>query len=152
MMSLQSDPTKRATVLLRPFGGATPSIKVFDSARKAKPKKSRKKTRKQGKGGKLQRSFVIAEVPALIGRMLRTIRIEVLRLDAEFGLGDPADTGQVYGQLSPLIFASPWQVNLRPDFGATCLRGTAFAQFRVVPIAFAWPLVGFGWRLFGPFR
>lgn len=161
VMSLQCNPVRQARVLVRPFGGVSPAIGVYDSTRKSKPKAPPKTKRPQASKGKAQtkrkgkgrlRGNALAELPVLIGQVLRAIHIEVLQLDADFGLGDPAETGQLYGQLCPLIYNSAGQVTLRPDFGAASLRGSAFAQFRVIPIAIVWPFVGFAWRFFAPLR
>ena len=154
-MSLQNDPANRATVLVRPFGGVSPQIAVYDSSRKSKPKAAvtRKRAQRKKSAGKMRaRGNFVTEIVVLVRRVLRAIHIEVLRVDADFGLGDPADTGQLFGQICPLIYASGGHVNLRPDFGEACLRGNIIAQFRVIPVALIWPFIGFGWQVFGPFR
>ncbi|WP_296431909.1 DUF2953 domain-containing protein [Yoonia sp.] len=158
-MSLQNDPANRATVLVRPFGGISPQIEVYDSSRKSKSKSkskatdARKSAQREKSAGKMRaRDNFVTEVVVLVRRVLCAIHIEVLRVDADFGLGDPADTGQLFGHFCPLIYTSGGHVNLRPDFGEACLRGNIIAQFRVIPVALIWPFVGFGWRVFGPFR
>lgn len=154
-ISLQNNPAKRATVRLRPFGGISPQIGVYDSSRKSKPKAAgteKRARRKKTKGKMRARGNFAAEIPVLIRRVLRAIQLEVLRVDADFGLGDPAETGQLFGQLCPYIYTSNGHVNVRPDFDKVCLRGSFIAQFRVIPIALIWPFVGFGWRVLGPLR
>lgn len=152
VVSWQSDPARRATVLLRPFGGVFPAISVYDSTRKTTPDPPARPTRKRRGRGRRMRGNVVGEVTALLRRVLAAIHLDALMLDAEFGLGDPADTGQLFGQLCPLIHATGGHVQLRPRFDGACLHGTALAQFRVTPLALAWPFVGFGWRVFGPRR
>lgn len=154
-VSLQSDPTNRMTVLMRPIGGVFPAIPVFDSARKAPRKQRRKRPsdkRTSGRNGRPFRGNLLQDFPSVLGRMIRAIDFEFLRVDADFGLPDPADTGQLFGQLTPLVYGSFGQFNLRPHFGGACLRGSAKMQFRVIPITFFWPMVGFFWRLLGPFK
>lgn len=153
-LSWQSDPVRRSMVLLRPFGGVSPPIKVFDSTdkRKSKEKRPDRKKPKRRKRDRALRGNVATEAVTLLRRVLGAIHFEGLHLDAEFGLGDPAETGQLFGQLCPLIYGTGMDVQIRPSFNATCLHGNAQARFRVTPIAVAWPFVGFGWRIFGPGR
>lgn len=155
-LSWQSDPVRRATILLRPFGGVSPAITVFDSTREHPPKPPRKRPRKHGKArrtwSRAPGGNVVAEAIMLVRRMLAAIHIDALRGDVEFGLGDPAETGQVYGQLCPLVYGAGANVQLRPNFNAACLRGKCSARVRLTLIGVAWPIVGFGWRVFGPLR
>jgi len=151
----QSDPAKRAIVQLRPFGGAFPAIRVYDSTRKdaGKPEKSAKKreTRRGGRGLRLRR-ITVADVTELFDRLIHAFQIEELHGVAEFGVGDPAETGQIYGQLTPLVYSTGSRLQLRPNFTEACLRGDALLQFRVSPAGLIWPLVRFGWRVMGPIR
>lgn len=158
VMSWQSDPAKPTTLLLGPFGGVSPLIKVYDSTRKRipKPKKPRAKARRpqrKARGPRLKmRGNAVAEFLRLLGRLLEAVQIEKIRGDLVFGLGDPAETGQLYGQLCPLVYTTGGHVHLRPDFEVACLSGAALAQLRVWPIGVIWPFVSFGWRVFGPLR
>jgi hypothetical protein len=150
----QSDPVRRSMVLLRPFGGVSPQIKVFDSTHRRKPWQKRSGRKKPGrrKEGGATHGNVVAEAATLLRRVLGAIHFDALRLDVEFGLGDPAETGQLFGQLCPVIYGAGADVRLRPNFDVACLRGYAMAQFRVIPVAVAWPFASFGWRVFGPSR
>jgi len=153
--SWQSDPAKRAIVLLRPFGGVAPAFRIYDSARKAsvRPEKSAKKRKKKpGRRGFGLRQIALSDVTDLLDRLIHAFQIEELRGDAEFGLGDPADTGQVFGQLTPLVYSTGSHLQLRPNFVETCLRGNALLQFRFTLLGLIWPLVRFGWRVMGPAR
>ena len=158
-LSWQSDPVMRSIVLLRPFGGAFPPIRVYDSTRKrkekpAKPKTQAKPERKPERRGRglSARGNLVAEAVTLLRRVFGAIHFDGLHLDAEFGLGDPAETGRVFGQLCPVIYGAGADVRLRPNFDRACFHGSALAQLRVTPLAIAWPFVGFGWRVFGPGR
>ena len=151
-MSWQSDPAKPSTVLLRPFGGVSPPIKVYDSSKPARARKSRRKSRKSHKrDGTLPRK-IFGEGLALLRHALGAIHIDRLHLDAEFGLGDPAETGQLYGQLCPLIYTSGGHVTVRPNFDRACLQGSALAQLHFSILGLIWPFIRFGWRVFGPQR
>ncbi len=153
-LSFRSDPQSRYHVTVCPFGMRLTGIRVHDSRRRAPeeaqktPKRKARKKRSRLKA----RTDAILTLPATLGQMIRAVHIDDLRIDGEFGLGDPADTGQLYGQLTPLIYGSRAQVNLRPNFDMACLRGAADMQLRVIPIVFLWPIAGFLWRMFGPFE
>lgn len=156
VLTWQSDPVRRTTVLLRPFGGVSPSLPVFDSTRKRKPKPKPKsaarKTPKQRRTPGRISGNVLSEAVMLLRRVVGAIHFESVHLDAEFGLGDPAETGQLFGQLCPIIYGAGANLHLRPNFGRACFEGEAAARLRVTPAAVAWPFVGFGWRVFGPGR
>jgi len=151
----QSDPAKRAIVFLRPFGGVFPAVRVYDSARKgaAKPEKPARKpgNKSGGRRGHLRR-IAVADVTALLDRLIHAFQLEKLHGVAEFGTGDPAETGQLYGQLTPLIYSTGSRLQLRPNFSETCLRGDALLQFRFTLLGLIWPLAWFGWRVMGPVR
>jgi len=148
----QSDPVRRIIVFLRPFGGVSPQIKVFDSARKParKAKTPSPKHHKPRNKGPAPRGNFLAEALVLLRRVFGAIHVDTFQLDAEFGLGDPAETGQLFGQLCPVIYGAGSDITLRPNFDMACLRGTGLARFRVTPVAVAWPFARFGWRAFGP--
>ena len=153
----QNDPAKRATVLLRLFGGVSPTIKVYDSSKLPKPDKPARKHSKQKRGrtGRQRwnlRGDILPEAMTLLRRVLGAIHIDLLHLDAEVGLGDPAETGQFYGQLCPLIYTTGGHVTLRPNFERACLQGTALAKFHFTLLGLFWPFVRFGWRMFGPVK
>lgn len=152
-LSLQRDPALRSSVVAWPFGGSFFPVRVFDSRRKRarpdQPKAARKKTHRHRRP---PRADVISTLPGVIHRTLATLHVEALTIRGEFGLGDPADTGRLYGQLTPLIYAFPGDITVRPNFETTCLSGQANTVIRVIPIAFLWPSAGFLWRMFGPFR
>jgi hypothetical protein len=155
-LSWQSDPAKPSTVLVRLFGGIFPAIKVYDSdtppkaRRKSAPKAARQ--RKARRGGWKPKGDVLAEATGLLRRLLGAVHIDALQLDAEVGLGDPAETGQLYGQLCPLIYATRGHVSVRPNFDRACLQGSALARLHVTPFGLIWPFIRFGWRVFGPVR
>lgn len=152
-LSLRTDPAFRSFLVVWPFGGTIFPLRVFDTTRKGKttPDKPAKKRRKRSRSGR-GRAEALLTLPQTLGRMIRSIHFEELRINGEFGLGDPAETGQLYGQLTPIIYTTGHAITLRPNFDQACLHGRADAQVRVIPIAFLWPIAGFLWRMFGPWR
>ncbi len=151
----QSDPAKQASVLLRPLGGVFPAISVYDSTRRTRPKRRKRAEKRRKDRDRRQfrlRRVDLSDVADLLDRIIYAFHIERLHVDAEFGLGDPADTGQLYGQLTPFIHASGLHLDLRPNFAEICLRGTALLQFRFTLLGLIWPLIRFGWRVMGPGR
>lgn len=171
-LRIQSARALHGVLLLRPFGGVFPQLRVYDSARRRqmapdhanpKPKKTTPKHRSarwtsRGRAGGV-RGNPLPEALTLLRRVLHAFHVDRLHVDAEVGLGDPAETGRVFGQLCPVIYGvGPYGatdrlgVNLRPNFDDACFHGSAEAALRVTPIAVIWPLMAFGWRVFGPAR
>ena len=154
---LGNDPVLTYRVVARPFAGVGPPLRLADSAHPRPKKKKRAKRDKSGK--KKGRRFGVrtpvlaSEIPRLAAGLLRCVQIEDLTVDAEFGLGDPAETGQIYGFLTPLIYgcgALPGgRLSIRPVFDRACLSGTADLRLSLTPIALVAPLARFGWNVFG---
>lgn len=92
----------------------------------------------------------------MIMQVLRRISVLEASVEGTFGLPDPADTGAVYGVLTPLIFATPRSSRARwaiePDFHNAGFSGTAALRLRLRPVALVSPLTAFVWRVFGPVR
>lgn len=155
---LKTAPKLRFIVIARPFGGLTPALTMTDSGQKAKPKdkadKKRRKKRKRGGRFAVNGPALITALPDLVSGLLQCFRIESLSLDGEFGLGDPADTGHLYGSLTPFIFGTAGMRNtyitLRPNFERRCLSGVAETRLSITPATLVPPILGFAWRVFGP--
>lgn len=153
-LAFRSDPAVRSCIDVSPFGGAVGRIRVFDTTRKKAAKKKtrdnekarKKKERSRKKGGALFKG-AIHDLPHVVGQMIRTIHVETLNVHGEFGLNDPAETGQLYGQLTPLIYGFGGKVSIQPNFHSSCLRGAAKARLRVIPIVFLLPIAGALWRM-----
>ena len=78
--------------------------------------------------------------------LFRRIRVRELQVRAAFGFDDPADTGIVYGCLSPLMsiaHARGLDVECRPMFVESGLRGVVRATVQVRPLAVMSSLVAF---------
>jgi hypothetical protein len=65
----------------------------------------------------------------------------------KLGLGDPADTGILFGVITPLfIFTGSSQtikINIQPDFERENLEGHAGGALRVYPVRFIKPVILF---------
>jgi hypothetical protein len=145
---------------IRAFAGLAPRLQLTGGPRKdtihtpksktAKPKR-RKKTRRKN-----VQSSVVQAVPQLIRGLFHRLHLTELSIDADYGLGDPAETGQLSGMLMPLQYACPLpasvSLNLRPDFTQRCLNGSLTAAVRFTAAALLIPVAQFAWRAFGPIR
>lgn len=98
-------------------------------------------------------ALALVRTRGFLRRMLRLLtdlgrgaRCEDLYLRAEFGLDDPADTGQLYGAVAPLLIAATaggFDVSCRPNFFQPGLQGSCGGRIRVRPISLVGLLVGF---------
>ena len=136
----------RLTVAQGPVGRP----KAKHSSKTAKPKRRRIPSRKRGHGAAVQ------ALPNLIGGILQRIHLTKLHIDADYGLGDPAETGRLCGLLMPLQYAGPIpatvSLNLRPDFTKPSLNGSLTAIVRVTVAALLIPVARFAWRAYGLHR
>ncbi len=152
-----TDPHPHFRVEARPFGGLFP-VPVVDSHRKKTKAEKKPKAEKPDKPKHKRRALNGAEaidaIPDLIRRLIRAIHIEHLRLKGVFGFTDPANTGQVYGMLTPFIygFQGRTDVTISPDFNAKRLEGEVDAALSIIPMALIMPFLRFGWVLFRPFK
>ena len=152
-ITLRSAPTRRFTAAARIFGGLTPPINL--KSRKQKRTTS-EDTGKPVSSSRTRPNWtrMITAAPDLIRGLIRPLHIESLEIDADIGLEDPADTGQVYGMLLPFIYALPpsetYSIALRPDFGTQRLDAKLDATVSFIPLAFVPPASKFAWRVFAP--
>ena len=89
-------------------------------------------------------------VPRRVGRLalalLRQAKLEEFHVRTAFGFDNPADTGVVYGLLSPLLMlATARGLNLecRPMFEESGLRGAVSATVHVRPLSVVGALAAF---------
>ena len=78
--------------------------------------------------------------------LLRRMKVERIQLDTLFGFENPADTGFVYGCLSPvLVMADVRALNIRcrPMFLESGVRGAFRATIRVRPLLVVGLMVAF---------
>lgn len=151
-------PEARFVFSLQLLGGLAPRIRMVDTdrprktAKPDKPARKRKKRAKKSKGlsGDTIRRMLM-EAPELVSAEFERIHIERFRLTAEFGLGDPAATGELYGWICPLVYATPLrraEITLRPDFTDTRFAADLDAALRFTPLSLVWPMLRSGWRVF----
>ena len=124
-----------------------------------KPESARKKARKSRKSkGRKPDVLAAIRLPAFRERILRfvsdvwrAIHKQNVRLLVRIGLGDPADTGQLWAMLGPLsgMLARVRDVNvaLEPDFLDATLDVDSSGTVRVIPLEFAMLALGL---LFSP--
>lgn len=95
-------------------------------------------------------------VARLVADLLARVRFDHLRLEADYGTGDPAETGQICGWLAPLAYGLGDRpgvtVALRPDFGRAVLSGELDAAVKITPAALVPPAFRFALALWGPGR
>ncbi|MDH3262491.1 MAG: DUF2953 domain-containing protein [Paracoccaceae bacterium] len=151
----QSEPRPRVRIGAAPLGGLVPAIPVYDSARSKRPKE-KKKPRQRGeksacrKAGKGLPAGGGRAVARLLAELFAQIRFDHLHVEAEYGLGDPADTGQLFGWLTALaqVACRPGvSLALRPDFGRAVLAGEFDAAVRITPATLLPPALRFAWAL-----
>ena len=89
---------------------------------------------------------LLRRVVRLAWRLCRQIRFQGFHAHAAFGLDDPADTGVVYGVLSPLLVMARTRgldIDCRPMFLESGVRGTLSGTFHVRPLPVVGSLVAF---------
>ena len=110
-------------------------------------------TPKKRRAGRRRKAVAVLRTRGLFERvvrlalaLLRRVQVERLQLDTLFGFENPADTGFVYGCLSPvLVMADIRGLNIRcrPMFLESGLRGAFRATIRVRPLLVVGPVVAF---------
>lgn len=153
----RSSPHPRLRVEVRALGGHAPGLAVYDSARprraRTPPKKRRRRRRGRQRttpsGARMARAL-----PRLIAGFLRQVRL--LRLDgsARIGLGDPADTGWLFGLAQPVLRGTGLgrRLSLHPDFEAQVFDGWLAGEIAILPARLLPPSLRFAWAAFGPER
>jgi hypothetical protein len=153
-------PRPRLRVGAAPLGGIVPAIPVYDSARKRKKPEKEDKPEKAAskKGGRAKAGGMSAgagrAVARLVADLLAQVHFDHLRLEADYGTGDPAETGQICGWLAPLAYGlgdrPGVSVALRPDFARAVLAGELDAAVKITPAALVPPALRFAVALWRP--
>ncbi len=151
---------RHVELLLRFFGGLTPLVSLpLTGGRKARGQNQRAAAPRRGRQLSLsaRRTWrALAAAPQLIAGLLSAIHLVSLDIDADIGLPDPGDTGQLMGLLAPILYGRPprsrCRLQIRPDFTAPRLEGDASLMVRFIPVAFAPPILRFVWNVWGPAR
>lgn len=88
-----------------------------------------------------------ARLLRLAGDFLRQLRVQQFHLHLSLGLDDPADTGRLYGALSPVVLLVACIPNMDfrvwPDFSQAVFQAKGQGQLRVIPLAVLWVILGF---------
>lgn len=154
----------RVLVHLRLLGGLVPRIAIVDTTRTARSEKSKtrasekRKSRKKDKPRRKRKALsretilrMVREAPGLLSGEIRRFHINRFRLEADYGLDDPAATGELYGWMCPLLFATPLRrhnVALRPDFTGRRFEAEVDTAVSFTPLSLVVPALRFGWRVF----
>lgn len=140
---------------LQLLGGLVPWIDL--SRIGSKPPEEKEPGRKRGTGWTVSGTHagrMARAAPRLLVSLFAAIRFETGRVDVDFGFEDPADTGEAFGQLAPILYGAgptlPVDLALRPHFNGAILAGQAEGRLRVIPLSFVPPLILFAWRVWGP--
>ncbi len=87
----------------------------------------------------------------LARRLLRAVRVRELKLDLQIGLGDPAETGFLFGFVGPVLASvssiSSADINVEPVFHEQTMRGYCKGSIRVFPIRLVLAIVLFAFSL-----
>lgn len=156
--TLRTAPDRRVRVTARLFGGLTPAIPIHDSAHAKRQPGTPPAAEKQRQAAPRRRRNrmmrMVRAAPSLLGRLFRKIRIEKLNIEADIGLEDPADTGQLFGLINALVYSRPdiprVSIAIRPDFTGRRASGDVDAELSFIPAALAPPGLRFAWTVFGP--
>ena len=112
----------------------------------AEKKEKPRKARRQPNWLKLARSGFLSRLLRFAARLLRTAKIRRLSVNARVGLGDPAETGMMWGAVAAVSPFLPSQGHwrIRPDWGSTPVFNVdAEARFRIWPIRTLVVLIAF---------
>ncbi|MEM8837541.1 MAG: DUF2953 domain-containing protein [Pseudomonadota bacterium] len=149
---IKTEPKLRVKVGIAPFFGLA-RITLHDSAEPSKEEPKKPDEPKPDKPWRPSKRTVgygrraIAAFPDLLSSIWHRVFLDHLKIDADIGLGDPADTGQLYGLLiAPAMLTSNSEridIAIRPDFMKERLSGEIDAALRFTPAAFFWPILVF---------
>jgi hypothetical protein len=109
------------------------------------PKKRRARGRRMAVAV-LRTRGLFERVVRLALALLRGVKLERLQLETMFGFENPADTGFVYGCLSPVLVMADLRglnIRCRPMFLESGVRGALRATIRVRPLLLVGPMVAF---------
>ena len=142
---------------VRIFWGLSPRLRIPILRHRPKPKRHAKPSSKRKAKPRRWIKFKTegaADLVASAGDTLRAmfgrIQVEACRLSVAFGLDDPADTGLIYGLITPAAYglgSERCQVSVEPDFSCRRFAGQAEVELRFTAIAVVWPAIRFGLRL-----
>jgi hypothetical protein len=94
----------------------------------------------------LRTQGLISRVLGLVRDLLRQIHVRHFQLRARYGLGDPADTGQLCGTLAPVLAlasARGLDVQCLPEFTEVALDGSCNGTILVRPLSVVAVVIAF---------
>ncbi|MCP4317721.1 MAG: DUF2953 domain-containing protein [Hyphomicrobiales bacterium] len=139
------------------FGGLLPVVSTTDkrpkdSARKRKRRAASRSRKSTGQNIAVYAPRMLRNGPRLISGIVAGVTFEALDADISFGLPDPADTGMIYGALTPVArlvgSAEHSHISLHPDFNDSTFNGRGRIAARFTPASLIPPLLSFGWMVF----
>lgn len=137
----------RFSAVLRFLDGRGPPIPISGGSRKLQKKGVRKPRTRPGGTAWPAGPEVVGDAVDL----LRCIHLRSAKVSAQFGCHDPADTGHLYGLLTPVIYgaggAAAVDLDVAPVFDRECLEGMASIDVSVRPIALVPPAARLAWHL-----
>ncbi len=159
VLEMHTSPSWRMNVGMRLLGGSTPAISFSSDVCRGQLRNAQK-TRKAKKGISRRSSTSVAQaIPAtlrFLSELLRSVHFDRLSIDADVGLPDPADTGQLLGMITATAHAMPStqkvSVIIRPDFIEPRASGRLDAELSFVPLSIIPPSIRFVWRMVGSRR
>lgn len=126
------------------FGLVRIDIPMTRSARKrdsrTQPRAARKKSSGSSRGrllALLRREELRAHIARFTVKLVNTIRFNDFIVHAQFGFEDPADTGELWGVVSPLAVigaTSPVAVTVEPCFDRETFKVQGHGTFSVAPL------------------
>ncbi|MHA7879646.1 MAG: DUF2953 domain-containing protein [Saccharospirillum sp.] len=133
--------------LVRVRTDGSPGEKAKTKPKTKKPRKTGEKRRKHSPLAAARVEGFIGRVITLIRRLLSSIEIQRLNLQARLGLGDAADTGRLWAFIGPLSVllaqTKAARVSIEPDFHEARLDFNSDGRIRVVPLKLVWLVLGF---------
>jgi hypothetical protein len=126
------------------LGGLAPGIPIPIRRAKtaARPEKKTPRSRRKRKRGTPR------GLRDLVFGLVSAFRLRRLRLSGRIGLADPADTGILWGQLTPVIYTlgnGGRRIDIAPEFSGPCLDLEGSGDLVIAPtrllragLAFAW--------------
>ena len=136
---------------IRLLWGLSPRLRIpFGRQKTERTKRVRPPSKKRAKRRR-RTSFSSEGVADLLtsawdtlSRMFGRIHVDVFRVSGAFGFDDPADTGRVYGLITPAVYglgSETCQMSVEPDFSRRRFEGQAEIELRFTPIAVLWPVI-----------
>lgn len=145
----------RYTLRLCPFGTVGPRLTIADSDKPSRKRQSKPREKRSNAPRIACRDpwAVVRAASRLIVEIASEVRIHNAALDLRFGTSDPAETGQIFGALTPLIYGGRCvELSVEPVFDAAVFDVRAAVDVTVTPARLLPAFLRFGWAVVGPGR